>query len=84
MPSSLSTVLPARLVTLLTKDGWSLIIQDESGWSMAKTIRGQSRFVTVAHGKKPLLPRELALILGPMQTGLGERGLLKLIKKHGL
>jgi predicted RNA binding protein YcfA (HicA-like mRNA interferase family) len=84
MPSSLSAVTPARLVTLLAKDGWALVLQDELGWSMGKTIDDQHRIVTVPHGKGPLTPGALSMILSSTTTGLGERGLLALIKKHGL
>lgn len=82
------TRLPAlsgkALIELLQKDNWTPKRRTRHGISMVKRIEDRN-VVTVIPDTNASLPAwTLQAILGPKQTGLGKKGLLKLLNRYGI
>jgi len=73
-----------QLIKLLRKDGWEPGRRAKHGMTLTKVFPGRARVTFVPDTSASLPPGTLAAILGPKQTGIGRKGLLSLIKKHGI
>jgi len=71
-----------ELILLLKKAGWIEHRHTTHGVSLIKQIRGRTR-ITIVPKSRATLPRgTLMAILGEKQTGLGKKGLLRLLNKY--
>jgi predicted RNA binding protein YcfA (HicA-like mRNA interferase family) len=71
-----------ELMKLLEKDGWVKGRHTRHGAAFNKTFpSGETRVTIVPNKTKPLPEGTLRAILGPRQTGIGRRGLLRLLEK---
>lgn len=82
------TTIPAitgkQLIKLLKSGTWKEAGKAKHGITLTKGIGDRTR-VTLVPDKVESLPKgTLGAILGPMQTGLGKSGLLRLLNKYGL
>lgn len=69
------------LIKLLIKAGWEKGRKAKHGYTLTKRFGNRTR-VTFIPVKKDSLPiGTLMVILGPKQTGLGKKGLLRLLNK---
>jgi hypothetical protein len=71
------------LINLLNKNGWAIGRYTKHGVSLAKTFGDRTRVTVIPNTRSSLPKGTLAAILGPKQTGIGTRGLLKLLNKLG-
>ena len=88
MSKSLPAITGPQLTKLLTLDGWQISKRRKKkarhGTPLYKHFSDRKR-VTVVPLRNDSLPMgTLSDILGPKQTGLGRKGLQKLIKQHGI
>ena len=83
--SDLPALSGYELIRLLELDGWQRGMRGTHGQSMYKYFASEGRKrVTVVSRTRARLPRgTLGGILGVKQTGLGRKGLLDLLRKHG-
>ena len=73
-----------QLLRLLVADGWEEVRDAPHGKWLKKKFRDGTRFTTVKGTGAKIPGGTLNQILSPKQTGLGKRGLRRLIDKHGL
>ena len=82
------TKLPAisgkKLIRLLRKDGWILHRRTRHGTALIKDIGGHTRTAIVQDTRATIPEVTLSDILGQKQTGIGKKGLLELVNKHGI
>lgn len=71
-----------QLLRLLIADGWEYVRDAPHGKWLRKRFRNETRFTTVKDDNAVIPAGTLSAILGPKQTGLGRRGLRRLIKGH--
>jgi len=83
MSGGLPAISGAKLAALLEKDGWQFVRDSTHGAAYTKTFADGPRIATVQTRRKSLARGTLAAILGPKQTGLGRRGLERLLRRHG-
>jgi predicted RNA binding protein YcfA (HicA-like mRNA interferase family) len=79
MSGGLPAVNGPRLIGLLESDGWQIDGRSPHGITLKKMVGGEVRVTTIPTKSRSLPPGTLAAILGPMQTGLGRAGLLRLL-----
>ena len=73
-----------QLLRLLLADGWQVVREAPHGKWLKKKFRNGTRFTTVKDDRAVIPDGTLNQILSLKQTGLGKRGLRRLIDKHGL
>jgi len=82
------TKLPAitgkQLIRLFEQDSWEVGKHATHGLSMTKRFGDRTKVVFVPDKAESLPTGTLLQIIGPKQAGLGKKGLLRLITKHGL
>ena len=71
------------LITLLKKDGWIEHRQATHGIALVKHFEEGTRVTIVPKTKANLPIGTLMAILGEKQTGLGKKGLLRLLNIYG-
>jgi len=72
-----------QLMKLLEQDGWIKGRFTRHGASFHKTFpSGETRVTVVPNKSRPLPEGTLRAILGPKQTGLGRRGILRLLEEN--
>ncbi len=81
MSGGLPAISGRKLMKLLEKDGWQPGGKRTHGVAYTKKVGGKVRVTLVPTRSSSLAPRTLGLILGPKQTNLGRKGLLRLLKK---
>lgn len=70
-----------ELNKLLLKDNWTEHGYRKHGISKKKSINNRTRVTIIPNDSNPLPDGTLSAILGPKQTGLGKKGLSKLLNK---
>ena len=83
MSNSLPAISGANLMRLLEADGWTRDRAGRHGIVHSKLFGSVRRITVVPNSTRPLPPGTLQAILGSKQTGLGRKGLSRLIKQHG-
>jgi len=82
------TKLPAisgkKLIKLLQKDGWIIHRRTRHGIALIKVVNGRTRTTIVQDTIVSIPDGTLLDILGQKQTGIGKKGLLKLVNKYGI
>lgn len=82
------TKLPAisgkKLIKLLQKDGWIIHRRTRHGIALIKVVNGCTRTTIVQDTIVSIPDGTLLDILGQKQTGIGKKGLLKLVNKYGI
>ena len=73
-----------QLIKLLVKDGWIVNRRAKHGYSLSKRFEDRTRVTVVPYTRASLDIGTLSAILGPNQTGIGKKGLERLIKMYGL
>lgn len=71
-----------ELMKLLKKDGWIEHRQATHGIALIKRVKNRIRVTIVPKSSATLPIGTLMAILGEKQTGLGKKGLLKLLNKY--
>ena len=71
-----------ELIKLLRKEGWIEHRQATHGLALIKRIGNRTRVTVVPKTKGNLPTGTLMAILGQKQTGLGKKGLLRLLNKY--
>lgn len=79
MAGGLPAISGPELAKLLVKDGWELDAQSTHGQTYRKMVSGELRITTIPTKTRSLCTGTLHQILGPRQTGLGRKGLLRLL-----
>lgn len=84
--NSIPAISGMALIDLFVLDGWTLHGDVAHGVLLTKydPNLGRERLVTIPRKRKSLPKNTLHCILSVKQSGLGRRGLLKLIEKHGM
>jgi len=82
------TKIPAlsgkKLIKLLEKDGWEFHRRTRHGIALIKTVNNRTN-ITIVQDTRAIIPEGTLLdILGQKQTGIGKKGLLKLVNKYGI
>ena len=82
------TKLPAtsgkKLIKLLQKDGWIIHRRAQHGVALRKRFSDRTRVTVIPDTRASLDEGTLFAILGLKQTGIGKRGLLRLVNSWGL
>ncbi len=82
------TKLPAisgkKLIKLLQKDGWIIHRRTQHGIALRKRFSDRTRVTVIPDTRASLDEGTLSAILGLKQTGIGKRGLLRLVSSWGL
>lgn len=82
------TTVPAitgkQLIKLLKKDGWTIWGKSRHGMLLKKWVGDRNLVTVVQNTSSSLAKGTLGDILGPQQTRLSKKGLLKLINEYGL
>ena len=82
MPGGLPAITGYNLISLLKKDGWKEAGHRTHGLAMVKEFPdGRKRVTIIPHTSDSLPQGTLHDILGSKQTGLGRRGLERLMNK---
>ena len=81
MAGGLPAVSGKKLIKLILKDGWVHFGANDHGLSFYKNFPSGKRITCIQDKSRSLAPSTLAQILGPKQTGLGRKGLLRLLAK---
>ena len=85
MAQALPSISGMQLIRLLKRGGFVDGRKSRHGRTLTKRLPEGITVVTfVPETRADLAPGTLAAILGPRQTRLGRRGLLALIREHGL
>ena len=82
--TKLPTISGKKLIKLLQKDGWVIQRRTRHGIALIKVIGDRTRATIVQDTRASIPEGTLSDILGTKQTGIGKRGLLELVNKHGL
>ena len=77
LPSLSST----RLVRLLKKDGWQAGRKGNHGMVFTKTVAGRTRVTIVPLNRRAIARGTLSAILSEKQTGIGRKGLERLLAR---
>lgn len=83
MPGGLPAISGNRLMKLLEADNWVKGRHTRHGSAFHKEDHSEVRTTIIPNGNDSLPIGTLRTILGPKQTGLGRRGLLRLIEDYG-
>ncbi len=78
MGGGLPAISGMELIQLLTDNGWVEHRRTNHGIMLKKKLSSRTVVTIVSPTTKPLPPGTLSAILGPKQTGLGRKGLLRL------
>ena len=82
------TKIPAisgnQLIKLLQKDSWEPGRKAKHGITLTKSFGNRTRVTFVPNTRASLPIGTLQAILSNKQTGLGKKGLLELLNKHGV
>jgi len=81
--SKLPALSGQELARLLERDGWIYRGTSRHGRSYAKRVRGEWRVTVIPMNPGSLPKGTLHAILSEKQTGLGRRGLRRLLNKYG-
>lgn len=81
MSGEIPALTGPELIKLLKKDGWIENGYRTHGMAMVKKFPDRKRVTTIPTVKESLPKSTLFKILGPKQTGIGRKGLLKLLSK---
>lgn len=73
-----------QLIQLFKKDGWVAGRKAKHGRTMVKDFGSHKKVTFIPEKSSPLPDITLSQILGVKQTGLGKKGLAKLMDKYGL
>jgi len=74
-----------QLISLLEKDGWIRGRKAKHGRCLTKKMgSGETRVTFVPETRASLPDGTLSAIIGPKQTGIGKKGMQKVIDKYGL
>ena len=73
-----------QLISLLQRADWTVGRSAKHGVTLTKSFGDHTKVTFVPNTKTTLPIGTLMAILGPKQTGIGRRGLSKLIEKHGI
>jgi predicted RNA binding protein YcfA (HicA-like mRNA interferase family) len=71
-----------QLISILLKDGWEIHRRTRHGVSMIKNIDGRTRTTIIQDTGADIPEGTLADILSVKQTGIGKKGLLKIINEQ--
>lgn len=82
--TSLPAISGRQLIRLLAKDGWLTGRKAQHGRTLTKAFGMVKKVTFIPEKSSPLPDATLSQILGVKQTGLGKKGLLELLNKHGL
>ena len=82
MPGGLPAIGSRDLMRLLENDGWTRGRETRHGVAFQKQFDDGPRVTIIPDGRKSLASGTLRAILGPKQTGLGRKGLLRLLEEH--
>ena len=67
------------LIRILKKEGWAEHRQTNHGVALVKKAGGRMKVTIIPKSKASLPKGTLMAILGPKQTGIGSKGLLKIL-----
>ena len=81
--ASTPAVTGRQLVGWLVADGWEVVRDNAHGAWLRKEFRDGVRFTTVKNSRAMTPSTTLNQILSVKQTGLGKKGLNRLIAKYG-
>ena len=70
------------LIRLLKKEGWVEHRRTQHGFALIKKIGDRTKVTIIPKTKSSLPKGTLMAILGPKQTGLGTKGLLKILNRY--
>jgi predicted RNA binding protein YcfA (HicA-like mRNA interferase family) len=82
MAGGLPAISGVELIALLKKDGWTFLRDSKHGDAYTKNFPSGPRVTTIQRTSKSLAPGTLSAILRPSQTGLGRRGLERLLRRY--
>ena len=68
-----------ELIDILISDGWQKGRKARHGLTLTKKFPDKTRVTFVPTKKDSLPPGTLSAILGPLQTGIGKKGLRQLL-----
>jgi len=80
--TSLPAITGKELIGILKRDGWQVGRKATHGISLTKYIGDRTRVTVIPDTRASLDRGTLMAILGNKQTGLGRKGLLRLLGKH--
>lgn len=80
----LPSITGKKLIKLLQKDGWICHRRTRHGVALKKAMSNHTKITIVQDTRATLPDGTLSKILSQDQTGIGKRGLLKIINKYGL
>ena len=75
----LPTLSSARLIRLLKKDGWKPGGIANHGMVFTKTVSDRTRVTIIPLNRRAIPRGTLSAILGEKQTGIGRKGLERLL-----
>ena len=81
MSGELPALTGPELIKLIKTDGWVEDGYRTHGMAMVKQFRNRKRVTTIPTTNESLPKKTLSRILGPQQTNIGRKGLLKLLSK---
>jgi predicted RNA binding protein YcfA (HicA-like mRNA interferase family) len=81
-PQKIPALTGLELIKLLKKDGWIDHRQAMHGIALIKRVKDRTRVTIVPKSRAALPIGTLMAILGEKQTGLGKKGLLRLLNKY--
>ena len=73
-----------KLINLLRKDGWTIGRRARHGITLTKSFGDHTKVTFVPDTRVSLPIGTLMAILGAKQTGIGRKGLNKLISRYGI
>ena len=83
MAGGLPAISGKELAAVLKKAGWELLRSSKHGDAYTKDFPDGPRVTTIQRTGKSLAPGTLARILSNDQTGLGRKGLQRLLRLYG-
>lgn len=82
------TQIPAisgkQLIGLLRRDGWEVGRKAKHGITLTKSFRNKTRVIFIPDTRASLPVGTRKAILSDKQTGLGSKGLLRLLNNYGI